>query len=253
MSKQTINRDKVLTFIGIAALVLLTASAWIPPHCPLLAKYVTGCKVGKIITSPSTKERALGIYPHQDVTTQDVYFSVPSNADRSTTTLAFAYQSDQPEFGYAYLKVKEADGFVNIALLYDSLLSDLTWPLISDGTEHLYQHNGDYVTIQDMLEHMPDKSQVAVDAAMAKRLNLAENTYTPLESLSSLAGIEYILTTYAPPQQDDIWNLYEQTFNLSNASVSSANTLDWELSFSQAPPSQNPFRLGQMHVNYGHP
>ena len=152
----------------------------------------------------------------------------------------------------AYLQLRLPEGLQDVALITDPLVKNLSWERVSDGQWTVFARNGDATAADQFVSKLPAAETVAADSVAARQLRLADGSYVPLEGLKDLTGIDYLLTSYQQPQTDGSWSAFSYVTDASAAVPDSANKLTWVIRLDPTPPSNLPFRLGTVDVNYLH-
>ncbi|MBU6389806.1 hypothetical protein KGQ71_04825 [Patescibacteria group bacterium] len=248
MWKQPIS-DKVTVIIGAVFFLALVISAWVPQPCPWLRHEIIGCPVKPVLAPLTPEQQDIQRVPHQDILTMYGFFQVPAQDYRAETHIRFSYrQTGKPQI--VYLQIKKADGTHSIALVTHPLLLSLSWPAVTSPSIRLYQQSPTYTSLDQFSSHLPPATELAADPVAAAQYNLDSHQYTSLDTLTSLSGIKYILTTYSPPQMDGGWSLYDQEFNLQDAAVDRQNQIEGSLYFPNARANPQPFLLSTVHIDY---
>ena len=177
--------------------------------------------------------------PHQNISTQQAYFSVPSEAKRQQTYVSFYYRAGALEDDT--LQLKEATGPVPVCLVTNPLVASTTWNSTSSGPLRLYVKN--QKTTFETLGGLP----LLADDAAAHQFGLKANSYSQLEGATATGTAEALLTTYNPPVKDGTWNYFRCLVDATAADTSENNTLQWQIvrrNFAE------PLQLGEVHINY---
>lgn len=145
------------------------------------------------------------------------------------------------------LQIKKDDETIPLALVTHPLLLDLTWSRTSSSVPDtsLYQRNEQ----RSLEEVIKGSGSLAADAAAARIYQLPVGRYQKLESLTSLDGIDAILTTYIPGLSDGSWKQFEETFNLQDVSPDTDDQLHFSIQFDKLT-SDGSLLLGDVHVDY---
>ncbi|MCC2631738.1 MAG: hypothetical protein K0S20_437 [Patescibacteria group bacterium] len=245
------TKERLAIAVGLIFLIGMPISAWVPQPCPVLRKALLGCPEAKDPFYVSDEQRELNRYAHEEISSPMVFASVDTNVigDQKRTAISFAYQP-KGDIVPTYLQAKYPNGFRDLALVTHPLLKDIAWPLISEENLRLYQRTATHTSIEDFLANPPVSTEIAADKAALAKAGAAATKFAQLDSLSSLEGINYILTTYAPQPKDGSWELFKQTFNLEGAEVKEGK-LELAVSRVQGAQQLPSFLLGTIHVNYG--
>ena len=241
--------DRLFVLIGLVGLLIILVGTFLPRNCPFIRDHVFGCPKlgGSVILTPEQQE--LARYPHQSITTSQMVFDTKSQNYRQETEVRFSYRlGDSQQYGY--LQLKEADTLNNIALITHPLLVSLDWPSISTPTYRLYHRHPTFASIADFQANLPPANQLVADSAAAQLFGLRSGQYQLIDPLTSLQGVNYVLTTYAPPQADHTWSLYDYRFNAQTADVDSKGNLHWALFFPNLTSKSQPFLLSTVHIDY---
>lgn len=244
------TKDQIITLLGGIILVVLILSAWIPQPCPALRGALIGCPntlQSKVLT-PAEKEIAR--VPHQDINTQSTLFFVDSNDQRQYTAVRFEYMLNNSK-EYGFLQLRTTNGtYENVSLFTHPLLQNLSWPSLSASAYRLYQRSDTYPDFDSFLKNLPSAAQLAADSVMVSRYQLQKGHYTSLEPLTSLNGINYVLTSFEPPKNDGDWQQFERTYDLSSASVDQNNKISMAIYLPLHDTTSQPFRIGTIHLDY---
>jgi hypothetical protein len=244
-------RDRLTVILGGLFLAALVVSAWVPRDCPVLRKQIIGCPSGYVTPTLTADQQELNRYPHQPVKGGHSFFNVQSQDYRRETAIRFVFHNPEPG-QVVILQLKKGDAFQDVALVSHPLLLDLSWPSVGTPDFRLYQRNEHYNTVSQMGGPLlPAKEKLAADQASVREYGLKEEQYTPLESLTSLEGIDYVLTSYSPSYIDGAWRRFERTFDLSGYPPNSQGEIEGAVILPVYPSDQpNPFLLGTIHVDY---
>lgn len=238
------TKDTLIVSLGSIFLLGFILSGWLPRYCPILQRHILGCPSDFVHNLPATpKEKEQARYAHQEIFSTQVIFTAKLEADRHDTAIRFAYIAQGNQV--ATLRVRETEGYKDLALITHPLLNNLDWSRISENGISLYQRNDTYSSIQELKLNPPPSQRIAADSAAMAKENFA---VTSLENISTLDDIDYILTTYQPKQQDGNWHLFDQRFNLTQA-YDNQGYLEGSIYFTNQD-STNPFLLGTIHVDY---
>lgn len=248
--KLRILNDKIITVGGGFFLLALVLSSWFPQPCPLLRSKLGNCPQSKPNTLPPTEEqKEVARFPHQEITNDYLFIDVKAQAYKKQTNVHFYYQTDLSKF-IAYLQLKKPSGFEDMSLVSHPVLADLTWNSISTPEFHLFQRDPHYDSLDDFLTHLPAASKLAADPIVARRFNLQDSQYTPLDPLENLDAISYVFTTFAPPTKDGKWLFFNQTFDAESAEVTKEDKLIWALRMPANASRQNKVLVSTIYVNY---
>jgi hypothetical protein len=227
-STPRINPDKLVAIVGGIFLLGLVLSSWVPQPCPFLRQALIGCPLTTepLVTTPAEDEMAR--VPHQDITTPSAIIQVTPDQNRTNAQVTFEYREKDPtKTPIAYLQMVTASGTVNLALISHPLLSGLTWGAVADSQFRLYQRTPTYGTLADFSASLPPAATLAADEVAVRKFNLKPGTYQPLETLASLTGINYVLTSYVLPIPDgQTWHVFKQAFDLTDASLDQDGKLE---------------------------
>jgi hypothetical protein len=243
--------EKISITVGGLLLLAIVLGGWIPRDCPYFRQALSSCPSAHLVAPETIEQKELARVAHQDITGNMAIFSVKSQDFRGTTDVKFDFWTDTT-VEKAYLQVKKASGYVFIALITHPLLTSLNWPRIgnSEPPMSLYQRSETYSSIDQFKANLPDKSLLAVDSIIARDWGLQPNQYTDLDNLTSLEGINYIITSYVPSTTDGSWKYYEQVFDTSTAAVSPTGAIDWAIYKPIVTTASIPFHLGTVHIDY---
>lgn len=243
--------ERVGLIIGAVLILSFMLSGWFPRSCPLLRQALSSCPSAHLVVPLTQEQKELGRIGHEDIPGNTAFFSVKSQDFRGTTDVKFNYWADL-KVEKAYLEIKKAHGFVNLALITHPLLADLTWSRIGNAEppQSLYQRTTTFDSIDSFKAKLPPAKELAVDSIIALQWNLQPDQYTNLDDLTSLEGINYIMTTYTPPTVDGSWKFYNETFDTQDAKVSSTGTIDWAIYKPINKSATIPFHLGTVHIDY---
>ena len=244
--------ERLFVIIGCLTFLLLVAGSWLPQPCSTVRNLLIGCPSKALIVSQSPQAKELRRVPHQQIVTQQAFFSAHAQDNRSQTAIRFEYQPTSSHLPF-YLDIKRAGVSEPIALISHPLLDSLKWHLVTGNDFSLYQIASDFQNADDILTNLPPQSQIAADQVAAKQIHLKPEQYTALDSLSTIGDIKYILTSYIPPEPDGSWFRFDRTFNLSNADIDK-DRINGDIFF----PGQNlsthePLLLGEVHIDYRQP
>jgi|GEM_PF-6353930 len=245
-------RDTVTILIGIALFVGIIGIGWLPRSCPLLRQWLASCPATQVANAPLTPQQVLDAkYPSQVIDKEYADFQVNSQANRATTEVKFEYKADLTK-QVAQLGLRVGSTLQYVALVTHPLLVNLNWPRysITEPNETMYQRTQTYDTSASLKANLPPASQLAVDTEIANSWGLQASQYQPLETLTSLDGINYIVTTYTPQSTDGDWHFYDQTFDATSAFVDQNNQIDWRLYLPNVATDSQPFRMTTVHVDY---
>jgi hypothetical protein len=250
MFKRPTN-EQIITIIGGVFFFGFVFISWLPKPCPILKKALTICSTPHRVTVKQTPEEVIiASVAHQDIS-NDGYFATHAQDNRENTTVNFEYAGDL-DTTTAYLAVNKKDGYHFIALITQPLMTTLNWSKIRLPEFTIYQRTPqDFTTTSAFLQHLPPAANLAVDSGVALQLQLKPSEYTSLESLTTLDGIQTILSTYSTAYTKDTWHSFSEKFDLTDAAVTKDNKLEWHISFLQSPDPKKPFHLGTVHVDYG--
>lgn len=254
MSKRPTKQwlDRLTVILGSLILLFVALGSWVPRDCPLIRNWIVGCPSAHVVTPQTEDQRELARIAHQDIPGNVAQFSVRSQDFRGTTQVNFLYRADYTKH-VAYLIIHKAAGKTPLALITHPLLYNLDWSRVSTAEPpvSLYQRSGQtYQSVDQIKAQLPAKGQVAVDSVIAKQWKLQANQYTDLDALTSLDGIQYVITSYAPPGHDGSWLQYDQTFDVQDALVDKDGLLQWEVYVPIVQNPSQPFRLAPVHINY---
>ena len=245
-------QDTVTLFVGGVLLIGIIGIGWLPRNCPLLRQWLSGCPSNKSTVQYATYEQQENTrIPNQIITKDYVEFQTDSQNYRKTTEVKFTYKGDLSH-QLAHLGIRVGNQIKRIALVSDPLLIGLNWTRYTTNqpNETLYQRNETYQDVSAIHANLPPASQVAIDEVIASQWGLDPKQYTPLEPLSSLDGINYIITTYEPPLEDGTWRYYDQTFDTTDAFVDTQKQLNWMLFVPDVNKGKEPFRMTTVHIDY---
>lgn len=249
MSKPYIS-DRLITVVGIVFILLYLLAFWLPPRCPLFRRVASSCSRPGSTVILSPEQKILALYPHQDIETDNAFFEVNSQSDRTNTAVHFAYLPEDLDHAVAVLQLQVNGNYQNEVLISQPLLTSLNWPKVSESNLILFQKTLVDQSLNDLTQHLPTPAHFAADEAAATRLGLKSNQYTPLETLTSLDGIDTILTSRPDTIKDGQWYLFTAYLNLQNVSPTSVNTLNWNIRFLAGVDDTHLFHLGIVHVDY---
>jgi hypothetical protein len=242
-SKHTI-KNAVITIVGGVFLLGLPIISWLPRNCPILLRYTEGC-AKPYASEPTRQERELSRIAHKEVDSESAQFSVNAQGYRAQTTLDFMYHADLTK-EVDYLQVRTDSGYRDLALITDPLLASLTWASASENPYRLYARTTAPSTpIADFVKTAP--ANLAADRVAAANYHLPDGSYRPLDSLTSLDGIDYVLTSYSPGEPDGSWRSFHATYDLTDVKVDDGKVA-WLLR--RETQGSDPFLLGTVHVDY---
>ena len=241
--------DRLITAIGGIFLFTLVFSSWMPRSCPLLRRAIVGCPA-----STAPRPQAIGgletdRYANEPIHTDKTYFSVDAGNSRKETAISFHYLP-QGSGNVATLAVRMAEGDRPIALITHPLLEGLAWPALKSSSLTLYQKAAAFASLDAFKGALPGAGALAADSAAARSAGLALGKYVPLETLKSLDGIGYVLTTYVPGEQDGRWRLFRQSFDLTSIQTAPDGKLQGAIVLESAPPADKPLLLETVHVDF---
>jgi hypothetical protein len=252
MSSPSRRRFRDLFTLWTAAILLIgvVGAGWFARSCPLLRQWLSSCPttaVGHL--TPSEEENAR--FPHQVIEKDVVEFSTSAQDYRKTTEVKFYYKGDRSH-QIAHLAVWADNHLEELALITHPLLANLQWSRYSrtQPNETLYQDTERYTSTDDIRSHLPAAQELAVDEIIAQQWHLTAQQYQPLETLTSLNGIHYVVTTYAPPTPNGSWNYYDQTFDTTDAHIDEKNQLNWMILLPDVKNGAEPFRMTTVHIDY---
>ena len=227
------------------------AAGWFPRSCPVLRGLISRCPNTEVANSISPEQADIDRVPHQIIGRDLINFKIQAQDFRKTTEVRFPYRGDLTKQS-AYIAIVTPTGVRELALVTNPLLVDLTWARYTSTLplESLFQRQETYATIADLRANLPAANKFAVDRVIAKSWKLTSDQYTPLESLTSLDGIDYIATSYAPSDHDGGWFRYAQTFDISDALVDSKNQIEFRISVPNVTSGKTPFLMGNVNVDY---
>lgn len=243
------SRDKTISTIGGIILIGIVLSSWFPRSCPLLRQTFNACPAGPRVEEPTAEEKEIKRIPHQEVKVGLATFTAKAEKDRHTTSVRFFYRGDLKN-ELAFLEIRKSGGYADLAIITHPLLIDIKWSSIYKDGFRLYQKDSTYTNIEDFLNNLPAKHQIAIDSVAAKQYKINSGNYTLLDNLSSLDQIGYILTSYTPPTKDGSWYAYDQRFDLQDAAVNNLGNLEWAVYLPNTASSRQPFLLSTVHIDY---
>lgn len=238
--------DRLSVAVAGILLVGLVVGSWVPSSCPLLKKALMGCPAGTLAPR-SAADLELSRIGHETIEAQAAFFTAQAEEQRGRTQVQFYYQSDANQV--ASLAFKKGDFYQVIGLVSHPLLTDLTWNSISSPDVRLYQRELRVETLDGASASTYSPSVLAADQAAARFLGLRAGQYRQLEDLTSLEGIDAILTTFAPASKDGSWRQYRHSFDLSDATANADGKLQGQLLL-PGIEGHSPFQIGTVHVDY---
>lgn len=228
----------------------IISSGWFPRSCPILKKYTIGCRAPIVVVNPGNPhQQELNRIPHQVVPSLAA-FSAKAQDDRSHTSVIFNYRAEDNLAPQTFLQLKVTDSFEDFSLASHPLLNELKWSVISNTNgPYLYQRTANYNSIEEFLAKLPNSSTFAADRVITPTLSLSNENYTKLEGLTSLDGIDYILTSRPPTEKDGEWFLFKRQFDFSNLAINAENKIEGQLSV-ETGEEFNPLLLSEIHIDY---
>ena len=249
-----LKSEKFIVFSGGTLLLLILIFSWFPRSCPLIRQGIIGCpntllEVPTHIATP--QENAISSIAHRSITSSIGFFSVTGNQTKNPSTkVDFDFLTDLNK-QTVYLQFKNAENnYIDVSLVNSPLLHNLKWPSITNPEVRLYQNKNTYNSIDAFLQTLPKQNSLLADDAAANYLKLQPGSYTPFESVSSLDGFDYIITTYHPPLIDGVWSLYQHTFQPGIIPELDKPNVSGAIRLSPTPENASDFLLGTIHINY---
>lgn len=250
---RTIQRRRDVLTITLSGIFLfgIILGGWLPRSCPLLRQWIASCPSTSVSTAQTPEERELQRVPHQTIDRDLVEFTTKSQEYRGTTEVKFTYRPDRNHHR-AYLGIRVKNHQRQLALITHPLLSKLTWQRYSVVQPNitLYQRTERYPDIDHIQTSLPPAQELAVDSIIAELWKLDPRQYTLLDSLTSLDGINYIVTSYTPPLPDGSWLHYSQTFDTSDAYVNADTNMEWRIYVPDANKGSVPFLMSSVAIDY---
>jgi hypothetical protein len=245
-------KDRLTITIGGLFVLGIILAGWIPQSCPLIRQWLSSCPADKsIMHYGSYEEQENARVPHQVIEKDFVDFETEAQDYRKTTEVKFSYKGDLSH-QIAHLGIRVGNQVQRLALISHPLLVSLDWPRYTTNlpNETMYQRNETFETVDALHANLPPAKSLAVDEVIAKEWNLSSDHYTALESLTSLDGIDYIVTTFKPPLLDGTWRFYDQTFDTTDAFIDSEKHLNWMIFLPDVKAGKEPFRMTTVHIDY---
>lgn len=240
--------NQVVTILGGAFLLLFILSAWIPQPCPVLRKYLIGGCPKPLEVHETAEQTVLDLHPNQTIKDTTIYFSVPYQVQNGTTKVKFYFYGDLKHT--ATLQIKTKIGFEDLAVVNSPLLNNLTWPALSNQTVRIFQKNLDFEDFQSFTTQLPTKTKLAADKAAAKAISLSPSQYTPLDQLTDPNSVDFILTTYTPPEADAQWSYFNRLLDLNDAAVTKDNRIEMAITLKEKATQESPFYISSVNVDY---
>ena len=248
--KSHFSNQLIVVFGGLVALLLI-AGSWLPQPCPLARQLLIGCPNQSFVVSQSPKAKELRRVPHQEIVTQQAFFSAHAQSSRSRTAVRFEYRPTTTHLP-VYLDIKQGGVSKSIALISHPLLDTLQWHLIAGEHYSLYQLSPDFQSIDGLLANLPAKELLAVDQVVAEEAQLKPEQFTDLNSLRTFGAIKYILTSFTPSQPDGDWFQFDHTFDFTHADIDK-DRINGDIFFPDSVATHEPFLLGEVHIDYQQP
>lgn len=251
MSSPRSSRDIITIWLGGSLLLGIVLLGWFPRSCPVLKQWIISCPEPRVSTGTNADEIENAHVPHQIIEKDLVEFETNAQEYRKTTEVKFSYRGDL-NHQIAHLGIRIGNKVERVALITHPLLYNLTWSRYTTNqpNETLYQREVQFSTVAELKNNLPAAQELAIDEVIAKTWNLDPRQYQPLEELTSLDGIKYIVTTYAPPLQDGNWRHYDQTFDTETAWVDSNEKLYWMIFLPGVTDGKEVFRMTTVHIDY---
>ncbi len=245
------TRDKATIWLGAFVLLGIIALGWFPRSCPLLQQWLASCPSSRISTPNTPEEIENAHLPHQVIEKDLVEFETNAQEYRKTTEVKFSYRGDLSH-QVAHLGIRVNNMVERVALITHPLLYDLTWTRYSTNqpNESMYQREARFGSVAELRASLPPAQELAVDEVIAKAWQLDPRQYQLLEDLTSLDGIQYVVTSYAPPLKDGNWRHYDQTFDTQDAWVDANKKLYWMIFLPDVTGGNEPFRMTTVHIDY---
>jgi len=242
--------DQLTLAIGVVILIFLPAAAWFPQPCPLIRQAFSACPVVHLAQPLTSADKELSRIPHQTVTGQFLQFSIPSQDNKGQGKVDFYFQPVASN-EVAYLQEKETGGFVSVALVTAPVLNllDTSWLSISTPDVILYHQDDTVGSLDDFTHNLPPAKQIAADSVAAKNLHLTTDQYTLLDSLNSLDGIHYILSSAGTQDHDGAWHIFDKVLPTDQLVIAADKQSEWGIQRLNGANNSS-FILGTVHVDF---
>ncbi len=199
----------------------------------------------KLAPTPTPKPDA------QTIISNNALFTSKVMAFRNKTFVKITYKPALHPFKF-WISLKTVEGTKPVSILiHHPLLDNLSWSHVTNVQYTLYQREPKYQSVEEFISSPPKDAVIGTDQVIIDQKIIAQNNIEALDDLASLENVDFILTTYHKPFEENGYLVSEAVVDASNGDIVNDELL-WTL-YMPGLSVDNPLKIKKVDIVYNQP